>query len=144
ALDNNIPISDPGEGGTLDCETTTLTLGGREPSSGADFTYQWLDGDMETAKTATTEISTSGVYTLVVTNTENNCTTSAEIEIFENTETPLADAGDDATLNCLQTEITLDGSESSSGQGFEYQWLNANDSLISTEISTPVSLPGTY
>src|SRR5690606_10463095 len=43
ALDNNIPIADAGEGGTLDCEITTLTLGGSETSSGADFVYQWLD-----------------------------------------------------------------------------------------------------
>src|SRR5690606_250152 len=84
------------------------------------------------------------VYTLIVTNTENNCTTPAEIEIFQDIEIPIADAGSDQTLNCNTTEITLDGSQSSSGQAFNYQWLNANDSLISTEISTPVSLPDTY
>ena len=144
-LDANIPIADVGDGGTLDCSVTLISLGGNGSSSGVDITYQWLDENNTVISNAsTTEVELPGTYTLIVTNSSNNCSASASIEIPQDVNLPVADAGNDGTLNCEVVEITLDGSQSSSGQDFQYQWLDANNDPISDQITTLIDQPGSY
>ncbi len=144
-LDTNIPVADAGAGGTLNCELQTITLGGNGTSSGNNIEYQWLDEiNNEIAISATTAISTPGTYTLIVTDISNNCSISASIVIPQDIETPIAEAGNNETLNCLVLETQLDGSQSSAGPEFEYQWLNSNSVVISNEVTFLTSLPDTY
>ncbi len=144
-LDTNVPVADPGAGGTLNCELQTITLGGNGTSSGINIEYQWLDEtNTEIATTSTTDISTPGSYTLIVTDISNNCSISASIVIPQDIELPIADAGNNETLNCLLTETILDGSQSSTGPEFEYQWLNSMSDVISNEDSVICGLPDTY
>ncbi len=144
-LDTNVPVADPGAGGTLNCELQTITLGGNGTSSGINIEYQWLDEtNTEIATTSTTAISTPGTYTLIVTDISNNCSISASIVIPQDIELPIADAGNNETLNCLVLETQLDGSQSTAGPEFEYQWLNSNSVVISNEVTFLTSLPDTY
>ncbi len=144
-LDTNVPVADPGAGGTLNCEIEIITLGGNETSSGINIEYQWLDeSSNEIATTSTTDISTPGTYTLIVTDISNSCSISASIVIPQDIETPIAEAGNNETLNCLVLETQLDGSQSSAGPEFEYEWLNSNSIVISNEVTFLTSLPDTY
>ncbi len=144
-LDTNVPVSDVGLGGTLNCELQTITLGGNGTSTGNSIEYQWLDEtNTEIATTSTTDISTPGTYTLIVSDISNNCSISAFIEIPQDIELPIAEAGNGETLNCLLTETTLDGSQSSTGIEFEYEWFNSMSVVISNEVTVLTNLPDTY
>jgi len=145
SMDTIVPVADPGEGGTLDCETSIISLGGSESSNGNNITYEWLDqNNTVIAITSMTDITLPGTYTLIVTDGSTNCFSSAEVIIPQDIQTPLSEAGNDETLNCLITQINLDGSQSSSGQNISYQWLDSNGNVISDEVTTLINIPDTY
>ena len=144
-MDTIVPIADPGAGGTLDCENSVITLGGSGTSNGNNIIYEWLDQNNSViAITSMTDVSLPGTYTLIVTDISNNCFTSAEIIIPQDIQTPVSEAGNDETLNCQLIELTLDGSQSSSGQNITYQWLDSNGNVVSDEVNKLVNQPDTY
>ena len=59
------------------------------------------------------------------------------------TETPTADAGADQLLTCDDTEAQL-GGNSSQGANFQYEWVDADNVVVSTERQPILTQPGTY
>lgn len=62
-------------------------------------------------------------------------------------QSPLADAGDDQSTECESpegTEVTLDGAGSSDpdGDDLEFEWRDADDSVVGTSATLSVTLPG--
>ena len=47
-------------------------------------------------------------------------------------------------LTCIVLDVLLDGSASSSGQNYSYEWQDENDEVIGTGIQISVDLPGIY
>lgn len=144
-LDANVPVADPGNNGTLNCDVSVLTLGGNGTSTGANISYEWLNSNGELVGTETTlDVSVPDTYTLNVMNSLNNCETSAQAIVDQDIELPLADAGLDATLTCTTTEFLLGGTGTSSGTEYQYEWTNESGEVISTDIVQMISDPGTY
>lgn len=144
-LDGNVPIADVGPGGILDCETTTITLGGAGTSAGLNITYEWLDeNNTVIATTPTTNISAPGSYTLIIFNTDNDCETSAFIEIAQDIESPQADAGLSGMLTCTNSMIEIGGAGTSLGINYSYEWFDSNNNLLGTENLLDVNLPDSY
>ena len=84
------PIADPGAIQNLNCDNTTVTLGGDDLSLGSEFTYEWtLVGGGVISTSANPEISEGGEYILVVTNTTNNCTDMQSVETVSYTHLTL-------------------------------------------------------
>lgn len=50
---------------------------------------------------------------------------------------PSASAGNDDTLNCLRTQITLHGTSATSGASFNWQWTNAGSNTDSILVAAP-------
>ncbi|MFK7776398.1 MAG: gliding motility-associated C-terminal domain-containing protein [Saprospiraceae bacterium] len=144
-LDTNIPVADVGQVEILTCENLSIDLGGIQTSIGSNIIYEWLDENNDVISTAsTTSVTSPGIYSFTVTNLDNNCVASANIEILQDIENPIADAGNDTILNCVLTEISLDGSQSSMGLNFSYEWLNSNNDITSNELSPLINTPDTY
>ncbi len=142
--DVNLPAVDAGTSSTLTCAITEATLDGSNSSAGDNFSYEWLDENLGIIDTMPTiSVSTTGIYTLIVTNTENGCTASASVEIFENMTPPAADAGQDGTLTCDITQVTLDGSNSS-GVDISYEWFNGAGQPVGDQMLFQASQTGTY
>ena len=55
---------------------------------------------------------------MIVTDNDNGCTATSEVEVVPDVNLPNADAGTSSTLTCVTIEATLDGSNSSSGTIF--------------------------
>ncbi len=144
--DANLPVANAGLESILTCANTEATLDGSASSAGASITYVWQDANgTPIANEITTDVATPGVYTLIVNDTDNGCTSSASVEIQENTEEPVADAGSLATLTCTTTSTLLDGSASQSSSGdLQYLWTDPNGTAISNEMSVEVAGAGTY
>lgn len=80
---NPLPTADAGEP-KFGCFGDVVTVGGLS-SQGPEYTYEWTDQDGQVVSTeATFEISQSGTFTLVVTNTSTGCIDQdvTEVEIF--------------------------------------------------------------
>ncbi|MEK7254459.1 MAG: hypothetical protein AAB316_06930, partial [Bacteroidota bacterium] len=141
------PTANAGANMTLTCTTTQVTLNGSGSSSGANFTYLWTGpGIVSGANTLMPIVNAAGTYTLTVTNTSNGCTSSDQAVVTANTTAPTSNAGANMTLTCPTTQVTLNGSGSSSGAGFTYLWTTTNGNIVSganTNMAV-VDAPGTY
>ena len=143
--DTNIPtaiIESPEE---LNCQNIEITLDGSNSTSVSNNSaFEWLD-DLGNLISINEQIivSTPGFYTLVITDIESGCTHSAEVEVFEDIENPIADAGPNGNLTCDDSEATLDGSNSS-GNNLSYEWLDENNQFVDDQAITQVTQPGTY
>ena len=140
-IDTLLPNADAGNDATLTCDEPFVELGGNS-SAGVEFTYEWVLQNTVVGTDATFTANQSGIYTLIVFNNQNGCSTSDETEIFQNADLPTADAGADQQLDCGSIFVTLDGSSSSSGTGIIYLWSGPNFS--SDEVSPQVSVEGIY
>ncbi len=132
-LDNEDPIADAGAGFQIGCEGSTLSLDGSGSSTGADFEYMWSTSNgmlVSGFNTLTPEVSSAGVYDLIVTNTSNGCTALSFVEITLNGNLPAADAGENASL--CETAFVLAGNITSEVTGV---WTTTSSATISNSIS---------
>lgn len=146
-VDENIvpPIADAGPNATLTCDTETVQLNGENSSIGATITYEWTNAGGVTVSTLpNAEVSEAGIYNLVVTNTENGCTASAQVAVEPDENLPTADAGEGALLTCDILEVTLNGSNSSAGMNMSYEWLDPSGAAFDSALEITVDQPGTY
>ncbi|MFM9951995.1 MAG: hypothetical protein ACKV1O_28955, partial [Saprospiraceae bacterium] len=144
-----LPDADAGLPDTLTCAVFTVQVGGPNSSVGPEFNYAWetITGSFAGPQnTRTTLVNAPGDYLLIVTNTLNNCRDSATVAIVIDTVPPIADAGPDTTLTCARQSVVLDGSASSTGVAFTYQWVSTTN-IVPANADTPtpeVSVPGQY
>lgn len=128
------PAVEAGNMALLTCTQTTVVLDGTGSSSGSDFTYEWTSAGgniLDGINTLNPEVGATGTYTLIVTDQTNGCTASDDVEVEAGLGTPTAIAGPDQTLTCVVSEVTLDGSASSIGNNYTYEWSTTDGSIIS-------------
>lgn len=119
------PLANAGSAPPLTCTTTEVTLNGSASSQGPNFSYIWTTANGNILSGATTlmpVVNVAANYTLTVTNSVNGCTASSSVTVASNTTPPNASAGPDRALNCNNTSVVLDGSGSSQGPNFSYNW----------------------
>jgi gliding motility-associated-like protein len=143
------PVVVIGNPQTITCNTPNVQLSGVGSSTGSQFTYSWstVNGNiLSGANTLLPLVNAAGTYQLVVTNTQNGCTNSSQVQAPINITPPVANAGTSATLDCIQTTRQLNGAGSSTGSQFGYQWTTQNGIIVSgAQTLTPiVSAAGVY
>lgn len=143
------PIAFATPQGQLDCNTGTVTVSGAGSSQGSGFSYQWSTANGSISGSTTTQniqVTAPGLYQLVVTNTSNGCTATATAQVNFNGVLPIVEVVDSLALTCIQTQVELDGTGSSTGQGFLYQWTTNGGSILSgeTTLMPLVDQPGQY
>ncbi len=140
-----VPTANAGADDTLNCLNATLVLDGTGSSTGAGIEYLWSGTSVVSgATTATPTINQPGTYTLLVTDTGNDCFSSDNVLITIDTVTPVADAGTAKLLTCAITEVTLTGTGSSTGADIGYLWTGSSVKSGGTSATPVVDAPGTY
>ncbi len=150
--DQTPPIAAGAAANTLNCQQNTTVLSGQGSSVGNNFTYLWTaqsgSGITGPPNTLNTIVNALGIYRLRVTNTTNGCTAIVDVPVTGNTTPPVASAGLPQTLTCAITNVTLDGTgSSSSGNNISYLWSASNGGVIAGGANTTqpiVSAVGTY
>ncbi len=133
----------------LTCTDSTVTLPASNSSFGTNYTILWTTGDgnfVADTNTLDPTVDQPGVYTLTIFNTSNQCESQDSVLVMEDREAPIADAGLPTELGCNDEMVPLDGSSSSIGNDYNYQWLT-DDGVIETGangLSPEVSTAGTY
>jgi len=148
-VDTIYPIANAGIDQTLDCNNTSVTLDGSTSDIAANIIYSWstINGNITTDTTLNTiDADLDGSYTITVTNTTNGCITSGDVDISQDTVTPIAIiTSSSLTLDCNYPSGNIDAS-TSTGIGNTYLWSTTNGN-ISNGANTPtptVDLDGTY
>lgn len=133
-------------GSTLDCTETSTTVSGNGSSTGSNIQYQWsgpiiLSGQNDLEAT----VGQPGLYTLVVTDNTNGCTAATVAEVEDDSNAPDATIALPAPFTCVVDTLTLDGTGSSNGPTYTYQWYQNNTAIPgATGLTTIVTSTGTY
>jgi hypothetical protein len=139
------PVANAGNSLTLTCTTPTVTLDATGSSSSADIVYAWAGpGIISGGTTQTPLVNVEGNYTLTVTNLNNGCSASNQTTVLSDTTPPIANAGADLVITCGNTEVTLNGSSSSSGMNITYSWTGPGIVGGGTTVMPVVNLAGAY
>ncbi|MBK6931330.1 MAG: choice-of-anchor L domain-containing protein [Saprospirales bacterium] len=123
----------------IDCNNPAgdadLEVGGGSP----DYSYNWNNGSTVQDPT----FNTGGTYSVTVTD-DNNCTVTATVTITVNTTLPTAVAAPPGQITCTNTEITINGTGSSTGSQFYYAWSGPGIVCCETTLQPQVNAGGTY
>ncbi len=129
----------------LNCTQPTTYLDGFYSQGNGTLTFAWYDANNNLISTdAIFEVDQIGEYTLEVLDTDSDCPASMTIEVFEDVEYPVSDAGPAQIISCDVNTVMLDGSNSSQGSNLNYQWWNSNNVSIGTGQTIEVENTGTY
>ena len=145
-IDNiNYPNANAGNTSLLNCFNTEINLNGSASQTGSDIIYLWegpgISGPLDQAISAA---SLPGIYTLNVTNISNGCSSSDQVTITQDIETPNVVLNSVEQLDCTIETVTLDGTGSSTGSEFTYSWLDANENIIANDLIADIQNPGDY
>ncbi|MFM8489387.1 MAG: hypothetical protein ACKOCH_23890, partial [Bacteroidota bacterium] len=136
-----------GNDGRLTCAVTTYTLDGSASSNGTGFTALWAGPGINAGNQGQLSpvVSAPGTYFLTITDQSNFCQKTDTVVVSQDITNPVASSGPDRHLDCQTTTVTLNGSASSSGAFFTYNWAGAGISPVNQTIKSPsVTVPGTY
>ena len=138
--------------GSENCDSEQITLrANTTQNEGKSLNYVWELGDRilneNNPSASTIDVNENGTYTLKVIDTGNKCSTVTQSSIS-------LDILPTVTLNASSTVITcssgagilIDGSNSSQGEAFTYQW-ELNEATYpegDDQMAIEVSEPGTY
>ncbi|MCA0238579.1 MAG: gliding motility-associated C-terminal domain-containing protein [Bacteroidetes bacterium] len=143
-----LPVVDAGMPDTLTCLSNSLTING-VASGQAILTYQWSVGNaghiQSGNNTPNPVIDLPGIYILSVVDQANGCLAKDSVQIFQDANIPMAEAGQSALLTCQTTQTVLQGS-ASTGSQYSYQWSTTDGSIFSgaTTLQPTVIAPGMY
>lgn len=131
---NTPPMAVAGVPGLISCKDTLQTLSGNGSSTGPQFSYLWevvtwghIVSGANTLNNCV--VDTAGIYSLTVTNASNGCTAIAFVSV-ENMVAPVAMAGYQQNIDCLNPTTTLSGA-GSTGNNLSYLWNTSNGNLVS-------------
>ena len=142
---NTLPNANAGADFTINCANTSASLDGSGSDMGTNFTLVWQDASgMQVGTGANLNTSNTGTYTLIVTNTATGCSSSDDAIVSGTSNLPTSDAGTMSTLTCDILDVTLNGSNSSTGANFSYEWQNSTGDSLGNEVLLNVSDPDTY
>ena len=127
----------------IGCANTSVTYSANVTASGNNLAYNWLPSGVSTV---TNNVSSAGVYTLVVTDAVNSCSASAEYTVTGNTTPPQnVSAGSNVSMACGSSTIDLTGSSTSTNVAYSWSGPNASSIISGGNTANPtVGEQGTY
>jgi gliding motility-associated-like protein len=135
----------------LTCETSSIEVAAVVTPSFAEYQVQWAivegEGNITNIDSLNISVDQPGNYRLRVINNETGCSTQSDVAVEIDTISPLADAGMDQVLTCVQNAVLLNGSNSASGPEISYQWAavqGGETPAPSNQAQVQVSTVGTY
>lgn len=113
----------------FDCFTRSITLTAEQQ---ADTRYLWIGNEFQSNERTVT-VQTAGQIMLIVIDTLSLCGDSSTILLEDLNDYPFVSISEPDTLNCTQSQITLDGGASFTGDSILHEWLAENQNIITTD-----------
>ena len=129
-----VPVVDAGPDLAITCQDTLITIQGMGPA-GPTLEINWTSSGggciLGASDQLAIETNCPGTYTLTITDPNTGCSGTASMVVTLNNVPPFANAGPDQEINCLETIVILDGSESDTGPNISYNWSALVGNLVS-------------
>lgn len=143
-----LPQVNAGPTKEIDCKGPVIDLEGGA-SQGDQFKYLWSTSTgsiLSGENTLNPTVEAGGLYTLLVTNTTTGCSASSQVDVVENMDAPIANAGITKQLSCAEEAISLDGTGSGQGDSFMYEWTTADGNITNgnNTLTPTINQSGTY
>ena len=110
----------------LNCTVDTLILNTATTSTNGNYSYVWDNQGIEFKDSfdiLAPVVDKAGMYQLTVEDQDTKCSVKATVEVKDDFNYPIAKiTKDQDTLNCINPILELDGSNSSQGDEFIYDW----------------------
>lgn len=127
---------------SITCQVEVVT-----PSASGEGQPTWtsLEGwTLSGEHTFSPILNQPGTYVLEVAGS-NGCMASDTLLVNIDTLPPLAEAGVDLILPCLESQMAIDATSSSSGTAYQYEWITANGTVLGGASGLqPVVTAGAY
>ncbi|MBN8680108.1 MAG: hypothetical protein J0M29_17925, partial [Chitinophagales bacterium] len=143
------PAVDAGPTFELNCVQTSFVMQATG-STGPGFTYLWstTNGNIVSGgNTLNPTVNDDGTYTLLITNTNNGCTSTDQQDITISADVPTALIANPPILTCTLTSLNLNGAGTSQSPTISYSWTSAGGGNITggnTTLNPSIDAPGVY
>lgn len=141
SVDNPV-VTIANEPSVFSCDNTRIMV--LAESNVDNAIYEWKLAAETIVESPQLEATAPGVYSVIVLNPANSCSSRVSVEIQADTLKPLADAGPTQELNCTIGNVTLNAGGSVQGPEFSFLWRTIGNAEISDSIQIEVSEPGLY
>jgi len=141
---NITPPSLSANAGIITCTNPLAPLQANSSTSGAS--YHWSGPNGFSSNLQNTTASGQGYYNVTVTSPVNGCSNTTSVYASANITPPFAYAGEDKPFNCFYNSVTINGSFSSNGPIYTYNWYTFDGNIVSgaNTLYALVDLVGTY
>ena len=145
----DLPTSNAGGTGQIDCNNSTVQLDGTSSSNGSNYSYSWTtaDGNIISGMTSLTPtVDAAGTYTLTVTNTDNSCNTSSSTTVSDISTLPVVDIEMPGAFDCNTTSLELVGTTDVDPSIATYEWTTVDGNILTgaNTLTPTVDAGGTY
>jgi len=144
SLDANVPQG-IANGTVLNCLNNGSSQIGGEIISPTGSTSTWTGPGIGTVNTSVVTVTQPGIYTFTI-SAPNGCVRPLTVEVIGDFAKPTVVLANPAELDCNTTEVTINGSGSTSGPNFTNTWTTANGNFVSgtTTLAPIVDMAGQY
>jgi len=146
--DINYPNAEAGLPQHLDCDVNAVSLDATASEAGATIVYNWMAAGgniLSGGNTPTPTVDEPGTYIIVVTDTANGCSARDTVQVTQDVNVPLANAGPARQIDCVHPAVTLDGTGSTTGNQYTHQWaFGQPDNVVGSGLSFTAAEAGTY
>jgi gliding motility-associated-like protein len=132
--DMTYPIASAGTPALLTCYEDSVQLDGSASTNLVQITYEWSGpsgGILSGGNTTMPWVILPGAYILSVVDTLNGCENLDTVIVSQDIVSPFADAGEDVSLDCISLEAVLDGTNSTTGNLYGFEWMENNGNIVS-------------
>ncbi len=145
----NLPLAEINAVGSqsITCQNGSILLSGEGSGPSNEVVLEWFFGGNMISNEIQIQVEEAGEYVLQITNFTNGCFAFDTIIVEENTQLPEIEIIQPSSLNCIDTIIQIDATNSSLGNEFDYQWISVSGDGIQSGASTlmpTINLPGEY
>ncbi|MCB0643393.1 MAG: gliding motility-associated C-terminal domain-containing protein, partial [Phaeodactylibacter sp.] len=142
----NLLILNPG---LLRCLEDVVQIDATLSSNGPNYIPSWstVNGNiLSGAASLEVTVDEPGTYTLALEDNDNGCTASAVVEVLEDVEPPIVDAGTGFVFPCAESSAGLSGSATAGTNNLQINWQTLDGQLESNinTLEPEVSGGGTY
>ena len=123
-LDPATPLADAGLELNITCDNPEVILGGSNSSQGSQYEYLWTGPNNFTSTEQNPIATIEGTYSLIVTDTQNNCVSEmSTVEVIDLRLTLTAEIiSSETVLNCENIAINLEANVTGNSNDAVYTW----------------------
>ncbi len=147
--DLNAPTIQIGPVDTLSCNVSTVVLDASGSTTGPNIQISWMTSNgviLSGGSTLQPTVGSTGTYTLILTNTTNNCVATEDILVPGLNALIEAKISAPGMITCDMQQVTLDGMGSTFVPGSTFNWSTTNGNIqgSTTSISAQATAAGNY